>query len=132
MLKISVEQLLNLRKAGKLNREQQTKPLSVLYSPPRAGGNGFIWLVTHIEQDGHTAFGLADLKAGFPELGYFDLNEIDAVSLPVYAFKLEGEVEDLQEYADIASKKRSLEIDDVPVADKIKLHPLISTPKGLH
>lgn len=38
------------------------------------------WLVTQMEPDGDTLFGLADL--GFPEYGSFSISEIEALRLP--------------------------------------------------
>ncbi|MBO4225313.1 DUF2958 domain-containing protein [Bradyrhizobium neotropicale] len=38
------------------------------------------WLVTELDEDGDTLFGLADL--GEPELGSFSLAEMEAVQLP--------------------------------------------------
>ncbi len=40
-----------------------------------------VWLVTELDADGDTLFGLADL--GEPELGSFSLAEITAVRLPL-------------------------------------------------
>ncbi|WAC49783.1 DUF2958 domain-containing protein [Asticcacaulis sp. SL142] len=39
------------------------------------------WLVTELDSDGDTLFGLADLGFGFPEPGSFSLSEIEAVRL---------------------------------------------------
>lgn len=40
------------------------------------------WLVTELDTDGDTLFGLADLGFGSPELGAFSLREIAGVRLP--------------------------------------------------
>lgn len=40
------------------------------------------WLITEVQPDGDTLFGLCDLDMGFPELGYVCLSEITAVRLP--------------------------------------------------
>jgi len=40
------------------------------------------WLVTELDADGDTLFGLADLGFGCPELGSFSLSEIAALRLP--------------------------------------------------
>ena len=40
------------------------------------------WLVTELQDDDDTLFGLADLGFGCPEMGYFSLNEIASVRLP--------------------------------------------------
>lgn len=41
------------------------------------------WLVTELDNDGDTLFGLADLGFGCPELGSFSLREIAALRLPL-------------------------------------------------
>lgn len=40
------------------------------------------WLVSELDEDGDTCFGLADLGFGCPELGSFSLCEIASVRLP--------------------------------------------------
>ena len=40
------------------------------------------WLVTELDSDGDTLFGLADLGMGCPELGSFSLAELAALRLP--------------------------------------------------
>lgn len=40
------------------------------------------WLATELDEDGDTLFGLADLGFGTPELGSFNLSEIESVRLP--------------------------------------------------
>ncbi len=54
--------------------EQDFMPVAKLFNPI---GNG-TWLITEVNEDG-LAFGLADL--GYPEMGYFDLQEIADVKL---------------------------------------------------
>lgn len=41
------------------------------------------WLASELDEDGDTLFGLADLGFGCPELGYFSLNELASVRLPL-------------------------------------------------
>ena len=40
------------------------------------------WLITEMEADGDTLFGLADLGFGSPEIGSFSLSELTSVRLP--------------------------------------------------
>jgi hypothetical protein len=40
------------------------------------------WLATELEGNNTTLFGLADHGVGFPELGYFDLVEMQSLRLP--------------------------------------------------
>ncbi|CAN5135547.1 hypothetical protein BH09PSE3_BH09PSE3_15200 [soil metagenome] len=53
-------------------------PLVKLFNPMGAA----TWLVTELDADGDTLFGLADLGFGCPELGSFSLSEIGSVRLP--------------------------------------------------
>ena len=53
-------------------------PILKLFNPCGAA----TWLATELYADDSTLFGLADLGFGCPELGYFDLREIEAVRLP--------------------------------------------------
>lgn len=53
-------------------------PLVKLFNPMGAA----TWLVTELDADGDTLFGLADLGFGCPELGSFSLSEIETVRLP--------------------------------------------------
>jgi len=40
-------------------------------------------LISEIEADGDTLFGLCDLGWGHPELGYVSLNELESLPLPL-------------------------------------------------
>jgi hypothetical protein len=53
-------------------------PLVKFFNPVGAA----TWLVTELDADGDTLFGLADLGFGCPELGSFSLSEIAALRLP--------------------------------------------------
>ncbi len=57
-------------------RDVDHVPLVKLFNPLGLG----VWLVTELDTDDDTLFGLADL--GEPELGSFSLAEISAVRLP--------------------------------------------------
>ncbi|EJU12125.1 hypothetical protein LH128_15401 [Sphingomonas sp. LH128] len=59
-------------------REPDPFPVVKLFNPCGAA----TWLATELDDDDRTLFGLADLGFGSPELGYFDLAEIEAVRLP--------------------------------------------------
>lgn len=54
--------------------ERDFEPVVKLFNPAGAG----TWLITECNEDG-LAFGLVDF--GYPELGYFDLNEVADVRL---------------------------------------------------
>ena len=53
-------------------------PVVKFFNPIGAG----TWLITEVEPDGDTLFGLADLGFGCPELGSFSLSELTSVRLP--------------------------------------------------
>lgn len=53
-------------------------PVVKLFNPVGAA----TWLLSELDADGDTLFGLADLGFGCPELGYVSLAEIEAVKLP--------------------------------------------------
>lgn len=53
-------------------------PVVKFFNPIGAG----TWLITEMEPDGDTLFGLADLGFGCPELGSFSLSELTSVRLP--------------------------------------------------
>lgn len=57
-------------------------PVLKLFNPCGAA----TWLVTELQEDDDTLFGLADLGFGTPELGYFSLSEIASVRLPLGLF----------------------------------------------
>ncbi|MEE4450528.1 DUF2958 domain-containing protein [Novosphingobium resinovorum] len=59
-------------------REPDPLPVLKLFNPMGAA----TWLASELDADGSTLFGLADLGFGCPELGYFDLREIEAIRLP--------------------------------------------------
>lgn len=53
-------------------------PVVKFFNPVGAG----TWLITEMEPDGDTLFGLADLGFGCPELGSSSLSELTSVRLP--------------------------------------------------
>lgn len=61
---------------GAVDDETDHVPVVKFFNPLGPGR----WLVTEMDADGDTLFGLADL--GEPELGVFSLAEIEAVRLP--------------------------------------------------
>lgn len=58
--------------------ETDHPPVVKLFNPAGAA----TWLVTELDEDEDTLFGLADLGFGFPELGSFSLGELRALRLP--------------------------------------------------
>lgn len=54
-------------------------PIVKLFNPIGAA----TWLISELDSDGDTLFGLADLGFGCPELGSVSLAEISSVTLPL-------------------------------------------------
>jgi hypothetical protein len=54
-------------------------PLVRLFNPTGRA----VWLVSELDADDDTLYGLADLGFGWPELGIFSLREIEAIDLPL-------------------------------------------------
>lgn len=59
-------------------REPDAAPVVKFFNPMGAA----TWLLSELDADGDTVFGLCDLGFGSPELGYASLLEIAAVRLP--------------------------------------------------
>jgi hypothetical protein len=53
------------------------RPVVKLFNPCGAS----TWLLSELDEDGDTAFGLCDLGMGSPELGYVSLEELASVTL---------------------------------------------------
>lgn len=64
--------------ANSRKRNVDHVPVVKFFNPLGAG----TWLATELEADNTTLSGLADLGFGCPELGYFDLGEMQALRLP--------------------------------------------------
>ena len=62
-------------------------PVVKLFNPVGAA----TWLLSELDSDGDTLFGLADLGFGSPELGSVSLSEIAAVTLP-YGLTIERDL----------------------------------------
>ena len=62
-------------------------PVVKLFNPVGAA----TWLLSELDSDGDTLFGLADLGFGCPELGSVSLSEIAAVTLP-YGLTIERDL----------------------------------------
>jgi hypothetical protein len=57
------------------NDELGFKPVVELFTPV----TNAIWLLTELDADNDTAFGLCDLGLGCPELGYVSLSELASI-----------------------------------------------------
>lgn len=54
------------------------KPVVKLFAP----WGSATWLITEMDEDGETAFGLCDLGFGEPELGYVSIRELRGIRGP--------------------------------------------------
>ena len=72
------DDLRDLLLANGRQRDVDHVPMVKFFNPVGAG----TWLITEMEPDGDTLFGLADLGFGCPELGSFSLSELTSVRLP--------------------------------------------------
>lgn len=83
-------------------RDPLSKPVVKLFNPT---GNG-TWLISELHEDG-TAFGLADLGMGSPEMGYIDMSELTAfrgrMGLPIERDRWFSPNKSLVAYADEAA-----------------------------
>ncbi|TIT58677.1 MAG: DUF2958 domain-containing protein, partial [Mesorhizobium sp.] len=64
---------------GAAHTETDHVPVVKLFNPVGAA----TWLLTELDADGDTLFGLCDLGFGFPELGSVSLAELQAVKGPL-------------------------------------------------
>jgi hypothetical protein len=71
-----LEQNHHLRiKCESLGHKFDPFPLVKLFTPDA----GATWLLTELDPDGDTAFGLCDLGLGCPEMGYVSLKELASI-----------------------------------------------------
>ena len=82
------------------------KPWLKLFNPAGSG----TWLISEIDDNNDTMFGLCDLGHGSPELGYVSLKELESLKLP-FGLKIERDMyfeptKSLSEYAKEAREVR--------------------------
>ena len=85
------------------------KPVCKFFVPWGAG----TWLISELDPETNTAFGLCDLGMGSPELGYVSLDEIASIQGPA-GLRIERDrhwvaSKPLTEYADEARRKQRIE-----------------------
>lgn len=83
-------------------------PVLKLFNPTGPG----TWLITELDPDGDTMFGLCDLDMGCAELGSVSLGEITSVKLP-FGLSIERDVTfqgrvPISQWADIARRTGSI------------------------
>jgi hypothetical protein len=71
------------------------------------GGSSATWLITEIEPDGDTLWGLADIGMGCCEYGTVSFNELKATKFPPFGLQVErdrhfkgGTVDEFRKYYD--------------------------------
>ncbi|PAQ05468.1 DUF2958 domain-containing protein [Mesorhizobium temperatum] len=75
MILITDELRARLLANGAADTETDHVPVAKLFDPTGAA----TWLLTELDADGDTLFGLCDLGFGFPELGSVSLAELESV-----------------------------------------------------
>lgn len=85
------------------------------------------WLITELDADGDTLFGLADLGFGRPEMGSFSLSEIAALRLP-FGLSIERDVtfetkRPLSYWAEVARRRGSISDAEQWIAHHAPPHP---------
>tara|TARA_R110000744_G_C19190165_1_gene543790 strand:+ start:324 stop:659 length:336 start_codon:yes stop_codon:yes gene_type:complete len=68
----------------KFNYGKDVAPVVKLF-----GGSSCTWLLTEINPETNTAFGLCDLGHGCPELGYVSLAELKSIKFPPFGLPIE-------------------------------------------
>lgn len=91
--------------ANRMVDEMERKPIVKFFSP----WGSATWLISELDDDGDTMFGLCDLGLGYPEIGYVSLNELRKIKGP-FGLTIERDLhftadKTLTEYAEEASKK---------------------------
>lgn len=99
----------NRTRQSNVNRNN---PLGLMH----VDGGNHAWLLTDLDPKTNIAFGLCDLGAGFPELGYVDLNEVNDVctnlNLKLRFKSFENPTKDLNAYISLARQHRKIELFD--------------------
>lgn len=73
--KLITQEQMNKLLANGRDRPNDPEPVVKLFTPDGSA----TWLLSEVDEDGDTAFGLCDLGFGCPELGYVSLSEIASV-----------------------------------------------------
>lgn len=102
------ETLLPILRANAATPDGDPLPVVKLFNPVGPG----TWLISELDADGDTMFGLCDLDMGCPELGSVSLREITEVTLP-FGLTIEREVHfegrvPISRWADVARSAGSI------------------------
>lgn len=104
-MKLLTKEILNKLKSNPRDNVNN-KPYLKLFNPTGSA----TWLISEIEDDGDTLFGLCDLGHGTPELGSVSLKELQSIKLP-FGLKIERDMyfepnKSLSEYTDEARNNK--------------------------
>ncbi len=108
LLTKAIEKKLRANAAASAVAEQDPVPVLKLFNPCGAA----TWLITELDEDGDTMFGLCDLGFGSPELGYVSLKELASIRLP-FGLSIERDLRfkgeyPLSKYAEMARASGSI------------------------
>tara|TARA_R110000782_G_scaffold241804_1_gene328276 strand:+ start:570 stop:902 length:333 start_codon:yes stop_codon:yes gene_type:complete len=97
-----------LKAQGEFRNANKHKPIVKFF-----GVGAFTWLISEMDADGDTLFGLCDLGFGCPELGYVSLSELESLKFPPFGLGVERDLhfkadKTLSEYADEARKNERI------------------------
>lgn len=104
----TAEQLRKLRANADIRDSAVTRPVVKFFTP----WAGATWLISELDEDNDTMFGLCDLGHGSPELGYVSLSELRSLRGP-FGLTVERDLhfradKTLAEYADAARETGSI------------------------
>ena len=97
-----------LKSQGEFRNANKHKPIVKFF-----GGGAFTWLISEMDEDGDTLFGLCDLGFGCPEIGYVSLSELQNLKFPPFGLGVERDLhfkadKTLVEYAEEARKNERI------------------------
>jgi len=96
----------NFKRNQKASGQLNLKPVVKFF-----GGSSATWLITELDPENQTFFGLCDPGLGFPELGSVSVRELFEVRFPPFGLPVERDrhfkaSKSLSEYAKEAHQKR--------------------------
>ena len=86
-MKLLTKEILSKLKSNPRD-DNNNKPWLKLFNP--CGSQ--TWLLSEIEEDGDTLFGLCDLGMGSPELGYVSMAELRSIKFPPFGLPIERDL----------------------------------------
>jgi hypothetical protein len=97
----------SIRRKLENNYKATLKGETNIMPPLKIFGGPGTWVISELEPDGDTLFGLCDLGLGCPELGYVSLRELQSLRVPPFNLPLERDLHfhptmTLSQYAQVA------------------------------